>query len=485
MIEGAEAYDDSLGYQGDLISSYADQMGDVRQKKYDLIRDLVLNQGNIDVLAKFVLYPKMDRKDFHLDMMDWQDVYKEAMILAWRGCGKSTYCTIVRVIFEILRNPNIRILIVSDSEGQSTGFLRAIKSHFRNNSEFKAIFGDYVGTETWSNHEIIVRQRTEHYIEPTVLCAGIGTALPSKHFDLILADDLVTLRNSATEGLRQKTVDYYYKVLYPTLNPDGRIYVLGTRWHEEDLYGHLQDEDFDGATLIVGVMIESECGDPDNDVSMWEELFPAVKLKKIRRGQFEAFELQYMCRTNAGGAGIIVASHFKLVDSLPSNLRYWQGIDLAIGRKAHNDHFAHCTLGVEKTTQDRCLVGYNLRKLSFPAQVQFASDKFDEFPETVRVGIETNAYQDAFRQQVNASHPHVPTQGRVTLKDKVTRAQQIAGLLTNQPLLVLKIHHAFIRLLCGFPNKKGSKDLLDAFEIAYGMSTRGVKKKRRKEPGLL
>lgn len=476
-----EQFDDAIRYKGEVTSGYADRMGVVKQRKNNLIRDLVLHDGRVDVLAKFVLYPGMENRPYHQDMMDWQDLHKEAMILAWRGCGKSTYCTVTRAIFEILRNPNIRILIVSDSEGQSKGFLRAIQSQFEANSELKAIFGDFrTGTSTWSATEIIVPQRTAHYIEPTILCAGIGTALPSKHFDLILADDLVTLDNSRTEGLRKKVTDYFYRTLYPTLDsPHGRLYILGTRWHEADLYGHFADEDHKASTLIVGLL------DEETDMSKWEEKFPTSKYHRIRRGQFEAFELQYMCRANAGGAGIIVADHFEFVSALPGDLRLWQGVDAAIGRKAHNDHFAHCTLGIQKSTQDACLVGYNLRKLSFPNQVKFIADRFDEFNSTVRVGIETNAYQDALKQQLFSSFPHVPSQGRQTQKDKVVRAQQVAAILTNKPLKVLKIHHAFVRLLCGFPNKKGSKDLFDAFEIALGMGLRGVKKKRRAEPGLL
>lgn len=480
-----DTYNEALGYQGDVTSSFASEIETIRTKKRNLIRDLVLNQRRIDVLASHVLYPGMDRKWFHDKLMEHQDLYQEAMVLAWRGCGKSTYCTITRVIFEILHNPNIRILLVSDSEGQSTGFLRAIKSHFEANTEFRELFGDYVG-ETWSNSEIIIPQRTSHFIEPTVLCAGIGTSLPSKHFDLIIMDDLVTLDNSRTPGLRKKTLDYYYNVLYPTLeSPTGRLYVNGTRWHEEDLYGHFEENDFKNATLRIGVLEESEDGNPDNDRSVWEEKFPTEKLLKIRRGQFEAFELQYMCRANAGGAGILVAVHFELIDRLPSNLRLWQGVDLAIGRKKRNDHFAHCTLGIEPQSKEVCLVSYNLRKLSFPAQVKYIKERFDDYPDAIKIGVENNAYQDSLRQQVIEQYPHVPVVGRNTQKDKESRAQQIAAILTNRPLKVLRIHHAFVRLLCGFPNKKGSKDLFDAFEIAYAMSLRGVKKKRKVEPGLL
>ena len=80
----------------------------ITKQLHDLIRYKVLVENNVEVLAEFVLGYKP--KPFHREFMRWQNGCKEGMLLAWRGSAKTTYCTITRCIFEILKNPNIRIL---------------------------------------------------------------------------------------------------------------------------------------------------------------------------------------------------------------------------------------------------------------------------------------------------------------------------------------------------------------------------------------
>lgn len=451
-----------------------------RESKIAILRELVLDDERLDVFCKFILMPPFEMQEFHKEMIEFQSAIQEGMILAWRGAAKTTFLTIARCIYEIIKNPNIRILLVSDAEGQAKTFLRSIKSHFTRNELLKECFGDfYTGAEIWSDSQIIVNKRTAHYGEPTIMCAGIGTTLPSRHFDLIIADDLVTEDNSQTDGQRKKIHSYFYKTLLPTLlSPDGRLYVIGTRWHDEDLYGWLQKEDYAETTMIVSVL------DENTDESKWPEAFPTERMHRIRRGNFNAFELQYQCTGGSAGAGIFVTDHFMWYDSLPSNVFKWQGVDLAVGQKNINDFFAHVTLAIHKETKDPYLIEYRKLRLTFPKQPSFVAKRWYAHPDVVRVVCETNAYQLALKQTIVENYPEVPCIGRYTLTDKIARAQQVVQILTERPLRVRRQHHEFIRLMLGFPSKKGSKDLFDAMELALGQGMRGAKKRNREEPPL-
>jgi len=402
-------------------------------------------------------------------------------LLGWRGAAKTTFCTISRCIFEILQNPNVRILLASEAVDQSKIFLRSIKSHFENNERFREIFGDYVkGASVWAETEITVNKRTSHAGESTILCTGMGTALPSRHFDIIIVDDLVTMGNSATEGQRKRTLNYYYATLLPTLDtPHGRLWVIGTRWHEEDLHGHLQKFDFASACLVVSAL------DPETDCSRWEEKISTERLHRYRRANPETFALQYMLHTTIGEGKIFTFEHFRYYETLPDDVFFWQGVDLAIGLQDQHDFFAHVTLAVQKTTRVPYLVSYRKKRLTFPQQVEFLAQRFKDYPATVRVVIEENNYQRALRQQLRESHPEVPAVGRSTIKDKVARAQQLTAIFTDRPLHILYGHSEFLELICGFPVKKGSKDVFDALDLAIGQGLKGAKKRRRKEPGLI
>lgn len=443
-----------------------------------MLRELILDHDRLDILGKHVLGYEMP--DHIPEMIAFQDSVQEGLILAFRGARKTTWLTTTKAIHEILKDPDIRILLSSEAEGQAKVILRSIKSHFEHNEKFRAVFGDYVTkAPIWTDSEITVNKRRRHVGEPTVMCVGIGTTLPSRHFDLIICDDLVTKENSQTEGQRKKTHDYFYETLFPTLeSPDGRLYIIGTRWHEEDLYGWLAKNDYKHFTCVVPVLDE-------NDQSIWEEKFPTKRMHRIRAGNLGAFMLQFMCQTGAGGGNIFLELHFEYYDALPHDVVKWQGVDLAVRQKETSDFFAHVTLAIQKRTRIPYLISYRKTRMPFPRQPQFVADRWRENQDVRAVAVEVNQYQDALRQQVREDFPDVPIIGRWTQKDKILRGNQVAILLTDRPLRILRQHHEFKRMLRGFPGIKGSKDVFDAFELALSLGLKGKRKERKRRVGLI
>lgn len=486
---GMDGWDDSpmddvleaLTFDGDMPHVMSRHLDQATEEEYELIRELVLEQGNLAVLSEYVLGDKPF--PHHKSMIAWQDYNRQGLLLAWRGAGKSVYVTKARAILEILRNPDIRILICSDALEQAKGLLRGIKSHFEKNERFRAIFGDWVtGAPTWTDTLITVNRRKAHYSEPTITCAGVKTSLPSRHFDLILADDLVTMDNSRTEGERKRIHDYYYQTLYPTLDPHGRLYVIGTRWHRDDLYGWLQKNDHKASHLVLGVMDESG----DEPVSRWPQQFPMTMLENFQRASVEAFELQMMCRESVG-VGEIFSDFMFIIDDgpWPNDTNRWQGVDLAIGQKDHHDKFAHVTIDMQVQTMNTYLQHYFLDRKTFPQQVAFLKTMYERFPTTRGIVVETNAYQQALPQQVLKEFPGLPIIGRNTKYDKITRAQQLAMFLAQRPCYVRSENREFVKLLLGFPSLKGSKDAFDAFFIAHSKARVGKKKRRHRPVGLI
>ena len=459
-------------------TAFAERINDARQRNNATLRHLILEENRIDLLAEHVL--GYDPQQIHYEMLAFQQNHQEGMVLAWRGAAKTTFCNITYVIFKILQNPNIRVLLASNAIDQARVFLKSIKLHFETNERLIEIFGDfYMGARSWTETDIIVPQRTSFAGESTVLCTGMGTSLPSRHFDLILVDDLVIRSNAQTEAQRKKTHQYFYETLYPTLeSPYGELWVLGTRWHDEDLYGHFAEQDYKDHHIIISVFDEE-------DDSRWPEKYPKERMEKIRKANPEAFELQYMCTTGASLGEIFTLEHFDFYDELPADLVLWQGVDLAIGTAARNDFLAHVTIGVQRSTKDVYLVSYRMAKMPFPKQVRLIASRYDEYPDTLRVVIETNAYQVAMVQQLKQDYPDMPVIGRQTKSDKETRAQKRAYQFTDRPLLVHRGQGAFIKMLRSFPNKKGSKDLFDALDIVLDPALKGVRKKRRQVPGLI
>ncbi|MGB0890210.1 MAG: hypothetical protein ACPGWS_08000, partial [Solirubrobacterales bacterium] len=76
---------------------------------------------------------------------------------------------------------------------------------------------------------------------------GSGTQIEGVHFDVVFADDVVTLKNSRTVGQRTSLWEWFWQTLVPTCRPmsdvlpRGRIHASGTRYHAQDMHQKLMD----------------------------------------------------------------------------------------------------------------------------------------------------------------------------------------------------------------------------------------------------
>lgn len=248
------------------------------------IRRQVIENDRIDILAIEVL--GLQVQPFHLALMKFQFDHAENLQLCFRGAGKSTTCTEVKVIHLLLKNPNLRILIASKTLMNAQGFLKNIKAHFETNERLSEIFGSYYDPKRvgkWDDREIEVLPRTIVAKEASVTCVGVEGTVVSKHYDVIISDDLVDEDNSRTKLQRDKTRTWFYNTLMPTLEPPdpkvphrGEHHMLGTRYHYDDLYGH----------LIANELAEHHQIIPALDVngkSPWPEKYPAKWFAERRR----------------------------------------------------------------------------------------------------------------------------------------------------------------------------------------------------------
>jgi len=179
---------------------------------------------------------------FHREWWRFQTDHRASLILAPRGHGKSTILTISWSLWKLCLDRELRILIVSNTFDQAGAFLREIKQHLESNRRLKDIYGEFIGSP-WSEHEITLSRRKRRAKEASVTALGLGGPVITRHYDLIILDDVVDEENARTSAQREKTLTWYYKTVLPTLEPEGEVHILGTRYHYQDLYGHLLEAD--------------------------------------------------------------------------------------------------------------------------------------------------------------------------------------------------------------------------------------------------
>lgn len=156
-----------------------------------------------------------------------------------RGSLKTTVLTIGLAIQEILRDPDVTILIPHAVEDEAVKIGSEIVNHFRMNKRLRALRPDICpapNAKWWYGAGRMTIKREKFSRQPTVLCVGAGSEIVGAHVDLILADDIIARRTIENSEL-PKIKSWWQNTALPVLNPAGRIRVVGTRWHPDDIYG--------------------------------------------------------------------------------------------------------------------------------------------------------------------------------------------------------------------------------------------------------
>ena len=477
----------------------------------EFLREQILVNNRIDLLMTEVL--DFEVKDFHMMMWHHRRVHyypfesqKWHLALAPRGGGKTTILTIASIVLDILQNPNIRILIASKTDSNAVGFLSEIKKKLES-KKLTDIFGQQKG-EIWNDGTITVRPREANARGKTVETVGVGSALASRHFDKIYADDLVDEFNSTTELQREKIIVWFDKVLDPTLVPSGEMSMIGTRYHFSDLWGVMITRMFEIRNKKQKVIRRHYIRIPalmkrkvlprkkklkkhDKYISFWPERF-TVKflLKKWKKQGSIVFMSQYMNDVEGMKGKIFQLDWFewyKVGDINVDDLIIFQGVDLAIKQKETADKFAHVTIGVHKKTRNIYVLNYYNRVTHYNKQKKVIADKFTQY-DPVRVGIEANGYQDALRQDMKTSPDDnfaaVRARPIYTDTDKTLRAWKLSAYFERGQVFFREGMHEIQQHLLKMPDGR-YKDLFDALDIAISLAFGTARKTRDNEPGLI
>ena len=424
----------------------------------------------------------------HWNILKHYEEEQETLDLAPRGCGKTRIGNIGYCAWLAANNPNIRILIVSDTDTHAVKFLGPIKAVLGSHPLIREYYG-YLKSNKWTDHEITLKTRTDKVLmEATISAMGMYSgAVTTGHYDVIIADDLINFDNSRTEGQRERSKEWFKTTLLPTILPGGEIHCLGTRYHYNELWDCVQNE-LGYNTQIQRAIIDEGT---ENEHSLWERHMPLhtkiigkerVKgLIEIREGDPEnpsdsgtgsiIFNLQYQNDVELLKEGrIFLYDWFKFYDEIPLKLKVFQGVDLAISEKETADYFVILTLGIDNNMNVYVLDIFRERGVSFNAQMGIIKKKAEEW-KPIRIGVEANAYQKALPQELIRT-TSLPIKSLTTISDKVIRAQKRSGLFENGKVFVRRDMHLFIDELVLFPDAKHD-DQFDAFDFALdvGLAT--------------
>jgi hypothetical protein len=195
--------------------------------------------------------------------------------------AKSITITVDYVTWQVVRNPNFRVLIVSQTQQLAADFLYAIKQRLTHpmyedlQSAYAAGVGFNSKSASWQATRVTfgteLRESSEK--DPNIEAIGIGGQIYGKRADMIIVDDAVTLKN-ANEF--EKQIRWLTQDVRSRLNPTGKLVVIGTRVAAVDLYRELRNEDrYPGGQVPWKYLAMPALLSTDDDPDKWETLWPA------------------------------------------------------------------------------------------------------------------------------------------------------------------------------------------------------------------
>jgi len=218
--------------------------------------DLHLARDNRRKLAELSLesfialvHPKRMLGNIHREVISWWTsggAKNHQLLLLPRDHMKSALIA-YRCVWELTRDPTLRILYISSTSNLATKQLKFMKD-ILTSDVYRLYWPEMVEREEakrekWTEREISVdhpRRREEAIRDPSIFTAGLTSNIVGMHCDIAVLDDVVVSNNAYLEDGREKVRDQY-SLLSSIETVSAREWVVGTRYHPLDLYSSLCD----------------------------------------------------------------------------------------------------------------------------------------------------------------------------------------------------------------------------------------------------
>jgi len=326
--------------------------------------------------------------NIHVAMQRFITNNYRGVVLFPREHGKTTQM-LGRVAWEIGKNPNIRIKIVSSSDNIATARGGAIR-RLLETSLYQNIFPRIEQGNTWTDSKFTVKRNV---ITPdgTLECYGIRSLATGGRADLIFFDDPDDEEVVYSDAVRRRNVGRIDDVWLNLLTPTGRAYLLCTPWHEKDI-AH--------SRIAAGwPQLRFEIKDMQ---PVWPERWSIEALQDKRKDVgstsfARGFELVLISPEDS----VIKGDWFKYWRELPKMTRLAIPVDLAISDKKGSDYTVIGLLGTD-VKSNIYLISVVREHLDFPSTLKrikaVAENAQERFEITPIIGIESTAYQQAVPQ---------------------------------------------------------------------------------------
>lgn len=369
---------------------------------------------------------------YHDEWARLWDSSARALIVAPRDHGKTSQI-VGRVLWELGRDPNLRVKIACAADGRAKERLFEIVQHMEHNPFVREVFPHLEPADTgeWSKHKVVVK-RTAYHRDASIEALGITATATGGRCDLLIADDVVDRRNALSFPKLRESIKQAWKSDWTNLlEPESRIWYICTLWHKDDLsHELLKNAEYQCLQYAV----------PGDFGALWPEKWPSEALA-TRYREIGSVEFNRGFRNQAvdADAGIVrpewlqftdLARDPRFVARLP-HLAFMTSYDPAGSPtgSTSQDYTAAVTIAVDREQKRVFVVDAWRARLTVKAQAEQVYQEWSKYNPT-RILIE-KAGQSVLDEWLLNDHGELAGIVEVT-RPQVSKAQR---LLAVTPLL--------------------------------------------------
>lgn len=183
------------------------------------------------------LFDMMLKKDYTKPLEDLKEITRR--LILWPRQHYKTSAEVVEIVQLILNYPNITILLVSGVIKLTNEIFELVRDAFETNDKMASAFPEYCGKKLTKNNKLYVKCRT---VKGTKRGGSLNISTPKStasgiHADAVFLDDVQHNQNYQNAKLIEKAHKAYVNYAGPIMKDGGLLYVLGTRYVPNDIYG--------------------------------------------------------------------------------------------------------------------------------------------------------------------------------------------------------------------------------------------------------
>lgn len=380
--------------------------------------------------------------------------------------GKSQSITETLPSWYLGKYPSKRIIEVSYGDDLARKFGRRNKQKI--NEYGQKLFNVEISNESRSDTEFELKDH-----RGSMISRGIMAGLTGQPGDLIIVDDPIKNRQEAdSETYRERIWEEWLNSIKTRLSAKGKVIVIQTRWHEDDLSGRIIRE---GTEKYYELNIPCEA--EENDIlgrNVGDALFPEIgkdnewlqdfKKSYIGGQGSRAWNALFQGRPVSAEGNLIKREWWQFYDGLPRIATKILSIDAAFKGESTSDFVVIQVWG--KTGANMYLIDQHKARMDFPTTLQAIRNMIKKHPDAHAKFVEDKANGSAIismlRREIGGVIPVNPQGGKVARVNSVS-----AYIESGNVYLPRSVHWIddFLNEASAFPNGKND-DQVDAMSQA-------------------